>query len=352
MKSAVPVDYRKQSRSIFIALLPVLFMSIYYYGLRALLLCGFGAAVSVATDLLCRLLQRKSTREPYDLSAVNTGMMLAMMLPASAPYWLVGAGAFLAIAIVRHPFGGTSATLFHPANTAFAFLLICWTELVTRYPLPRQQLPLSSDTGVTLYSSPAAKLMTGGAERLDWLDILMGNFVGPMGCTCVLILVCCGVFFALRGTILWQIPAASLSVVALFAWLLPRVNSSSFSSVTLELISGTMLFSIFFIASVDSGEIHTGLGKWICGFILGGLIVLLRSLSRTEMVTPFAIIIMNTIDHRCDAYGQNIIALLRRIFSLLGRACRWTGRAVVHFFSTLWERFSDLLQKLVDSPRK
>lgn len=348
---AAPVDYRRQARSIFIALIPVMLMAVYYYGGRALALCGVGAAVSLATDLLCRFLQRKNSRDPYDFSAVNTGIILAMLLPASAPYWLAGVGAFIAMAVVRHPFGGYSATLFHPANTAFAFLVICWTTLVTRYPLPRQHLSYDADPGVPLYSSPAAKLVTGGAERIDWLDLLLGNFVGPMGCTCVVIILLCGLFLAMRKAILWQIPAAALSIVALFAWILPRVNSSHFSAVTLELISGTLLFSLIFIAPTDSGEIQTGLGKWLYGIILGLLIVLFRWLSKIEMVTPFAVIVLNTIDHRCDEYGRQLSALCRRCLALLGKACRWTGKTAVRCAVFLWNKLSELLQKLVDSPK-
>ncbi|MBQ4051062.1 MAG: RnfABCDGE type electron transport complex subunit D [Oscillospiraceae bacterium] len=346
------VNGRKQSRSVFFALLPVLFMAAYYYGGRALALCGVGAGVSVLTDLLCRRLQRKEAREPYDLSAVNTGIILAMLLPASAPYWLAGVGAFIAVAIIRHPFGGYSSTMFNPANTAFAFLFICWTTLISRYPLPGQQLPLTSDVSVSLYASPAAKLLTGGAERLDWLDILMGNYVGPMGCTCVLILLLCGLYLAIRRTLHWQIPAAVIAVVSLFALMTPRVNSSHLSSITLELISGSMLFCLIFIASIDSGELHTALGRWVYGLILGVLIVLFRSLSRIEMVTPFAIIIMNAIDHRCDAYGTKIIAFFAGCGAGIKKSFLFCLHGIGKIGSKIWEWISLLLQRMVDGPKK
>lgn len=350
--NSTTVNGRKQSRSVFFALLPVLFMAVYYYGVRAFALCGVGVGVSVLTDLVCRMLQRKEAREPYDLSAANTGILLAMLLPASAPYWLAGVGAFIATALVRHPFGGYSSTMFNPANTAFAFLFICWTSLVSRYPLPGQQLPLSSEAGVTLYTSPAAKLLTGGAERLDWLDILMGNYVGPMGCTCVLILVLCGIYLAVRRTLHWQIPAAVIIVVTLFALTMPRVNSSHLSSVTLELISGSMLFCLIYIASIDSGELHTGLGRWVYGVILGILIVLFRSLSRLEMVTPFAVIIMNAIDHRCDAYGDHLINFLKKIVHGLKKGCFLCVHGIRKAASKIWEWISLLLQRMVDGPKK
>jgi electron transport complex protein RnfD len=341
----------RQANGIFIALIPVMLMAVYYYGGRVLALCGAAAGTAVLTDFACRLLQRRENRTPYDLSAANTGVILAMLLPASAPYWLAAIGAFTAIAVVRYPFGGHSGTLFHPANTAFAFLLICWTELVTRYPLPRQTLSYDSDPNVTLYTSPAARLMAGGAERIDWLDLLMGNFVGPMGCTSILILFFCGLFLALRGSIYWQIPTAVCGIVTLFAWFFPRVNSSHFSSVTLELAAGSLLFSLVFIASADNGEIRTGLGKWICGVILGGIIVLFRVLSRIEMVVPFAVIVLNTIDHRCDRYGEMLAgtakALARAAWKFLRKGFAALWRGVRRLSSFLWDKLSELLQKLV-----
>ena len=211
-----------------------------------------------------------------------------------------------AVAVVRHPFGGHYNTLFNPAMTAFAFVTICWTDLVTHYPAPFQQLPLTPTVDVPLNSSPAYRLMLGGANSMDVLDALLGNFNGPMGTTCIAVLLCCGLYLAVRRTIIWQIPAAALGVVGLAAWFFPRVNASHEISLLMELTSGVLLFAVIFVAAMDNGEIETAAGKWICGLILGGLVVLFRQLSKIELVAPFAIIIINTIDNRCDSYARCI----------------------------------------------
>ena len=349
------VDFRRQSRSVFAALLPVLFMACYYYGIRALLLGAAAAAPAFAAALLGRRFQRPAWREPWDLSGVNTGLMVALLLPASAPYWLVVVGAIFAMLVIRHPFGGYSATLFHPANTAFAFLIICWPSLVTGYPQPMQQLPLGK-VDVPLYASPAARLMVGGAERLDWMEILMGSFVGPMGATCVLVLLLCGCFLAFRRAILWQVPLAVFGVVALFAWLMPRTGASTFLSVSLELVSGTLIFSTIFVAALDSGEIHTGLGRWLYGILLGLAIVLFRTMSQIELVTPFAIIIMGTLDHRCDAMGAAIRRVLIRLTGRTGQLTlqllRQAGGKLAAAGRFCWGKLAQLLQMLVDGKEK
>ena len=112
-----------------------------------------------------------------------------MLLPASAPYWLVVVGAVFAMAVVRHPFGGHYNTMFNPALTAFAFVTICWTDVVTSYPTPRTVLPLSATVeNLALSTSPAYRLMHGGAENIDLLNALLGNFYGPLGATSILVL--------------------------------------------------------------------------------------------------------------------------------------------------------------------
>ncbi len=299
-------QYRRQMIDTSIALLPILVVSTYFYGLRVLVMAGIGVATAVAADYVCLLFQKETRWKKYDYSAFIAGLTYVLMLPASAPYWLVITGVLFAVVVVRHPFGGHYNTLFNPAMTAFAFVTICWTELVTHYPSPFQQLPLTPTVDVPLNSSPAYRLMLGGANSMDLLDALLGNFNGPMGTTCIAVLLCCGVYLAVRRTILWQIPIASLSVVGFAAWFFPRVNASHEISLLMELTSGVLIFAVIFVASMDNGEIETPAGKWICGLILGGLIVLFRQLSKIELVAPFAIILVNTIDNRCDAYASHI----------------------------------------------
>ena len=299
-------QYRRQMIDTSIALLPILVVSTYFYGLRVLVMAGIGVAAAVATDYLCLLFQKEYRWKKYDYSAFIAGLTYVLMLPASAPYWLVVFGVVFAVVVVRHPFGGHYNTLFNPAMTAFAFVTICWTDLVTHYPTPFQKLPLTATVDVPLNTSPAYRLMLGGANSIDLLNALLGNFNGPMGTTCIAVLLCCGLYLAVRRTIIWQIPVATLGLVALSGWLFPRVNASHTISILMELTSGVLIFAVIFVAAMDNGEIETSAGKWICGLILGGLVVLFRQLSKIELVAPFAIIITNTIDHRCDAYARHI----------------------------------------------
>lgn len=324
-------------------------MGVYYYGPRVLILTLISILSALVTDYLCLLMQGERHFRKGDYSALVTGYLFAMLLPASAPYWIVVVGSVFAMAVVRHPFGGHYNTMFNPALTAFAFVTICWTDVVTSYPAPRTMLPLSATVeNVALSTSPAYRLMHGGAENIDLLNALLGNFYGPLGATSILVLLCCGIFLIVRKTIIWQIPVATLGIVAFFSLILPRVNASRSTSLILELISGVLIFSVFFVAAMDNGELHTTAGKWVYGIILGLFVVLFRHISKIELVCPFALIVMGAIDHKCDDYAKNIVQYGGAFLKDAWRLLKWLGAQIGHFFLFLWDKLFTLFQKIID----
>ena len=312
--------FRRQMIDTTLTLLPLLLMAVYYYGPRPLVLAAIAVLTAAAADYLCLLLQGRRWWSRCDFAPLVIGLTYVLMLPATAPYWLAAFGALFAIVVVRHPFGGHYNTLFHPGLTAFAFSVLCWRDLTTRYPQMFQKLPLTPSVDVPLYDSPARRLMLGGSTNLGLLDALMGSFPGPMGTTCVAVLLCCGLYLAVRRTIHWQIPLASFAVIALAAWYFPRINGSRLVSVLMELTSGVTLFAILFVAAMDNGEIESAAGKCMCGLLLGGAIVLFQRLSYLELVAPFAIILMSAIDHRCDAYADSLLRAFKRFLCACGQA--------------------------------
>ncbi|MGI5893238.1 MAG: RnfABCDGE type electron transport complex subunit D [Candidatus Merdivicinus sp.] len=344
--------YRRQMIDTSITLLPLLFMAYYNYGARTLIMAAISIATAGIADYICLLFQGQKWWKRYDFSPFIIGLTYVLLLPASAPYWLVIFGSLFAILVVRHPFGGYYHTLFHPSLTAFAFVVICWNGLVTKYPEISQSLPLTPTVDVPVFDSPAYRLMLGGGMNVDFLDAMLGNFIGPMGTTCTLVLLCCGIYLIFRKTILWQIPVASLSLIAFFAWFFPRINGSRMVSLLMELTSGVLLFSILFIASMDNDEMETSAGKWIYGLMLGGIIVLFRQLSYIELVSPFAIIIMNTVDHRCDAYAATIGKLIR---ATLQKSKKWallSANAVRHAAAAAGTYLSDRLNHWINNAGK
>ncbi len=343
------IYFRTQAKDTCIALTPLLVMGVFYYGIRVIFLALVSILSAVVTDYLCRLLQGDRKFFKNDLSAFLTGYLFVMMLPASVPYWLVITGSAFAIAVVRHPFGGHYNTMFNPAITAFAFVTICWKDIITKYPAPLTTLPaFSSIDGLVLGTSPAYRLMNGGAEDIDFLNALLGNFYGPLGATCLVILFSCFAFLIIRKAVIWQIPAGALGVVALFSLILPRVNANRFTSLILELCSGILVFSVIFIASMDNKEIKTENGKWFYGIALGLFIVLFRNISHIELVCPFALIVMSTIDHKCDIYAENVIFHTVKISRKIWTFLNLIGTVISHGFMFLWNKLFQFIQKIID----
>lgn len=341
--------FRKQAKDTCIALIPLLVMGIFYYGIRVLILALISVFSAILADFVCLLIQRKRTFIRDDLSSILTGFIFVMMLPATAPYWLASVGAIFAIWVIRYPFGGHYNTMFSPAITAFAFVSVCWTNLVTRYPAPLTKLPLVSNIqNIAVNTSPAYRLMNNGAEDIDLLNALLGNFCGPMGTTCLIVLFACLAYLIIKKAVIWQISAGTLGIVALFALIFPRVNANRFTSLILELCSGILVFSVIFIASMDNDELKTDKGKWFYGIVLGLFIVLFRNISNIELVCPFALLVMSTIDHKCDAYAEKLIYYVTEFSENAWIIIRWLGTIIKDGFLFLWNKLFILIQKIID----
>ncbi len=340
--------FRRRATDICIALTPLFLMGIFYYGFRVVVITFLSVLTAVLSDHLCLLMQGNKHFK-IDLSSIVEGYVFAMMLPASAPYWLVIIGSAFTILVVKYPFGGHYNTMFNPAVTAFAFITICWTDIVTKYPVPRTILPLNPNLeNIALNHSPAYRLMNGGAENIGFLNALIGNFYGPLGATCLIVLFSSLAFLIIRKTAIWQIPVGVFSVIAFFALIFPRVNANRFTSLVLELCSGILVFSVTFIASIDNEEIKTDNGKWFYGVSLGLFIVLFRNISQIELVCPFALIVMSTIDHKCDSYAESFFYYSKEFCENAWLIIKWICGYIFAFFSFLWDKLFSLIQKIID----
>lgn len=178
-----------------IALLPLVGMAYYYYGVRSLFLILIGAGTCWITDLLCALMTRRKV-DVRDVSPLITGLILSLMLPAAAPYWMPIVGGVFAVALVKQAFGGLGNNIFNPAAGGVAFLSICFPAQMFSYSAPFASLELwTNEVSATLQQSPANMLKYGGMPSLTTMDLVLGNFAGPMGTTNLLVMVACLCFY-------------------------------------------------------------------------------------------------------------------------------------------------------------
>ncbi len=298
----------QKTRSLQLDLLTMLAMpmlsSWYFYGLGAIrLIC-----VSVITCVLCELIGRRVLRHPStvsDLSAVVTGILIALMLPANAPVWLPAVGGMFATVVAKLPFGSTEKLPFSPAAAGFSFLTICFPNLIFDYPRISAISIALSNTGSSSLASMLSQNTSVSLRSVKALDILVGNFPGTMGASCIIVLVGSAIYLLIRRTKLFITTAGFLTGAALMAICFPRVTNL-FSSLVLELCAGYMIFAAVFLITEHSTQPKHPLSRLLYGFTAGVSCMLMRRFGTFEECACFAVLIINAAWPVIDKAFMNI----------------------------------------------
>ena len=286
-------------RDYLIAMVPLVVMAVFLYGARVLI-CVF---LALFTALVCDLLAAALRRAPYeasDLSSYMFAMVFTIMLPASARYEHVVIGVMVTVLLGKHAFGGYGNYPFNPAAFGFAFASICWPTALYQYPVPFSSVGLGLDSGAALQGGVASALKLGGTPSIDTLDLLLGNYPGPMGATFCMIIMSCLVLFIMHKAMTWHIPVAFLATCAVWALLFPRVFTGPLSSLVLEMLSGALLFAAVFIVAEPTTSPVNPRAKLIYGLLLGLGTMLFRTFGEYEMGVCFAILLINPLSSYLD----------------------------------------------------
>jgi|GEM_PF-107443 len=283
---------------VILALVPLLAIALAYYGLRALWVCLVSVITCDASDRLCLLLQKK--RRTGNASAIVTGMIIGLMMPVTVPYYVVVAAGLFAIVVVKHPFGGLGNNVFNPACGGLGFAMLCWRTAMTMYPDPQWMSSWTANAAVMeLSPSPANAIMGGNLPSYSLDALIVGNFRGPMGTTCVLVILACFSFLLVRRAVSWHIPVSFLVSAALFVFINPNITGAGrLDAVLLQLCYGSTLFAAIFIAGDPVTSPAFPAAKIMFGAGCGLLSMLLRYVGVfTGNAFPegivFAILIMN-----------------------------------------------------------
>ena len=231
-----------------IALMPALIMSVFYFGIRTLYL----TVIAVAFCVLFEYLWQRFLKKPITLcdgTAVVTGVLLALNLPVTAPWWLCAVGALVAIIIIKQFFGGTGCNFMNPAMGARAFLLASWPVLMTLWAQPHT-------TGFTIgadavsSATPLAMLKSGDVASLPPLfDMFVGNIPGCMGEVCVPALLLGFVYLLVRRVITPTIPLSYILTLALFSFIFKTEGLTAADSALYAVMSGGVLLGAIFMAT-------------------------------------------------------------------------------------------------------
>ena len=269
-----------------IALLPATLFGIYNFGMRALLLVCISVATCVATEAIYETLMHKKMTI-NDFSAVVTGLLLALNLPASAPWWIPIIGGVFAILIVKQLFGGLGQNIMNPALASRCFLLLSFTGYMTDFKATEGfGRIVDTASGAT----PLAALKAG--EQVDILSLFIGNTTGTIGETSALALLIGAAILLGTKVIDWRIPGTYIASFMVFI-LIFGGHGFDVNFLLGHLFGGGLMLGAWFMATDYVTTPITKSGQLVYGVILGILTGLFRLFGASAEGVSYAIIFSN-----------------------------------------------------------
>jgi electron transport complex protein RnfD len=278
----------KIMHSVIYALFPTVVVSVYFYGLRALLLVIFSVAACVATEYVFqRSMDRAVTVS--DGSAIITGILLALTLPPGFPLTGAVLGSVFAIAVGKHFFGGLGYNIFNPALLGRAFLQATYPVLITTW-----KEPFSGTSGVDAVSAatPLALMKFEGVAIEHW-NLFFGNVSGSLGETSALIILFGGLYLRYMGYINWRLPLGYLGSIALFSFIFWLYDSTRFADPLFHILAGGAMLGAWFMVTDYVTTPVTPVGQWIFVIGAGFLAVIIRLFGGLPEGVMYSILLMN-----------------------------------------------------------
>lgn len=272
--------------TVVIALLLPAFFGIYNFGFRALVLI----LISIATCVLTEYIYEKLMKKPItigDFSAVVTGLLLALNLPVSVPFWIPVVGGVFAILVVKMLFGGLGQNFMNPALAARCFLLLSFTGQMTNFSADGGLVKLvDTVSGAT----PLAAVKAG--EKVDLLSLFLGNTQGTIGETSALAILIGAAFLLILKVIDWRIPCTYIGSFAIFVILFGGHGADGYYLLE-QLLGGGLMLGAWFMATDYVTTPITKRGQLVYGVILGCLTGLFRIFGASAEGVSYAIIFGN-----------------------------------------------------------
>ncbi|MBR3302823.1 MAG: RnfABCDGE type electron transport complex subunit D [Bacteroidales bacterium] len=303
---------RRLMGDVIIALLPAVLVAIYLFGLSAIHLVGVSVISCVAVEYLIQKFLLKGKSTIGDLSAVVTGVLLALNLPVSSPWWLILIGAVVAIGIAKMTFGGLGQNFFNPALVARVVLLVSFPVLMTgtAFQAPVDgyifgnaeisRAAMDATSGATPLSFVKEQIAQGmtvseitKSSGLSYFQLLFSAIGGSAGELAELALLLGFIYLLIRKVIKPYISLTIIFTVFLFSGILYLVNPERFMDPLFHIFSGGLLLGAFFMATDYVTSPMNLKGQIIFAVGIGVITMLIREFGSYPEGVSFAILIMN-----------------------------------------------------------
>lgn len=289
---------------VLIALIPAFLISLYYFGLGALLITATSVLSCVIFEYLIQKYLLKGEPTIANGSAILTGVLLAFNLPSNLPLWIVVIGALFAIGIGKMAFGGLGSNIFNPALAGRIFLLISFPQQMTTWPRPAHMpMGLDGETGATTLNI----LKQGNPQdiiNIDMIEMLVGNSGGSFGEVSAIALFIGFAYMLWRRIITWHIPVSIIATVFIFSFLVAADNGIEYALIfaELQIFSGGLLLGAIFMATDYVTSPMTRGGMLLYGVMIGIITIVIRLWGAYPEGMSFAIFIMNGVTPLINNY--------------------------------------------------
>lgn len=304
----------KIMRHVIIALIPVLIASVYFFGLRALFIIAVTTLSTVLTEhIVCLIQKKKSTIK--DGSAVITGILLAMVLPPSFPWWMAVIGGFVAIVLGKAVFGGLGYNIFNPALVGRAFLQAAYPTAITTWSkiadwskgVSMQLDAVSVSTPLAHIKSQMTNVSKGTLESISlepysYLELFLGKIPGCIGETSAIAILIGAIYLFYKKVLEWRIPTFYIGTVIVFSGILYLVNPAKYPDPLFHVLAGGLMLGAFFMATDMVTSPVTKRGRMIFGIGAGIIVVVIRTYGGLPEAVMYSILFMNAFTPLLDRY--------------------------------------------------
>lgn len=290
----------KNMYGVLIALIPAFLVSLYSFGLGALIVTATSVLACVLFEYLIQKFLLKKEPSICDGSAILTGVLLAFNLPSNLPVWIILIGALAAIGIGKMSFGGLGNNIFNPALVGRVFLLISFPAQMATWPVAGH-FPMTytdAQTGATVLSA----MKEGVTDFPSMMDMLLGHMGGSLGEVGAIALILGFIFMLARKIITWHIPVTILVTVVIFSGIMHAVDPVRYASPLIQLLSGGLLLGAIFMATDYVTSPMSKKGMVVYGAGIGLLTIVIRLFGSYPEGMSFAILIMNALTPLINTY--------------------------------------------------
>lgn len=292
---------KKVMYDVIIALIPAFLVSLYVFGISALILTSVAVTSCLLFEYLIQKYVLKTEITIKDGSALITGILLAFNLPAGLPIWMILVGSLVAIGIGKMSFGGLGFNIFNPALVGRVFLLISFPVQMTMWPTAVGNSTSIADavTGATPLGMIKEGLMFGdtmtniSANLPSNLEMFLGISGGSIGEMSGLALLLGGVYLLVRKVITWHIPVTILVTMALMTGIFWVIKPEGYASPLIHILSGGAILGAFYMATDLVTSPMTKKGMIIFAIGIAVITVVIRLFGAYPEGVSFAILIMN-----------------------------------------------------------